>query len=80
MGVGYDDVLHDGFFINHREGCTMADLHPLIEKYAAQIKDLETRMVETKRKLEVVTEASRLVAEEGLADEQPDRSGRKRIW
>jgi hypothetical protein len=37
-------------------------------------------MAETKRKLEVVAEASRLVAEEGLADEQPDRSGRGRTW
>jgi len=58
----------------------MAGPHALIEKYAAQIRDLETRMAETKRRLEVIMEASRLLAEEGLADEQPDRSGRERIW
>jgi hypothetical protein len=58
----------------------MAGPQALIEKYAAQIRDLETRMAETKRRLEVIMEASRLLAEEGLADEQPDRSGRERIW
>jgi hypothetical protein len=58
----------------------MAGPHALIEKYAAQIRDLETRVAETKRRLEVIMEASRLLAEEGLADEQPERSGRGRIW
>ncbi len=67
--VGFDDVFDDDFFINHREVCTMAGLHALIEKYVAQIKELETRMAETKHKLEIVMEASRLLAEEGLSDD-----------
>ena len=46
----------------------------------AQIKELENRMTDTKHKLEVVTEASRLLVEEGLSDEEPDASGKKRIW
>jgi len=67
--VGFDDVFDDDFFINHKEECTMAGLHPLIEKYVAQIKELETRMADIKHKLEIVMEASRLLAEEGLSDD-----------
>ena len=67
--AAYDDVLDDSFFINHKEGRIMAGLHALIEKYVAHIKELETRMAETKHKLEVVMEASRLLTEEGLSDE-----------
>jgi hypothetical protein len=67
--VGFDDVFDDDFFINHKEVGTMANLHALIEKYVTQIKELETRMAETKHKLEVVMEASRLLAEEGLSDD-----------
>ena len=79
--VGFDDVFDDDFFINHKEVGTMAGLHPLIEKYAAQTKELETRMEETKHKLEIVMEASRLLAEEGLSDEyQPDRPGEERSY
>jgi hypothetical protein len=47
----------------------MANIHALIEKYVTQIKELETRMAETKHKLEIVMEASRLLAEEGLSDD-----------
>ena len=67
--VDFDDVFDDDFFINHKEVCTMAGLHALIEKYVTQIKELETRMAETKHKLEIVMEASRLLAEEGLSDD-----------
>ncbi len=67
--VGYDDVFDDDFFMNHKEVCIMAGLHALIEKYVAQIKELETRMAETKHKLEVVMEASRLLVEAGLSDD-----------
>ncbi len=67
--VDFDDVFNDDFFINHREACTMANIHTLIEKYVTQIKELETRMAETKHKLEIVMEASRLLAEEGLSDD-----------
>ena len=49
----------------------MSGFQLLIEKYVAQIKELETRMAETKHKLEIVMEASRLLAEEGLSDEYP---------
>ena len=69
--VDFDDVFDDDFFINHKEVCTMAGLHALIEKYVTQIKELETRMAETKHKLEIVMEASRLLAEEGLSDDYP---------
>ena len=64
-----DDVLDHNIFINHEEVRTMAGLHALIEKYVAQIKELETRMADVKHKLEVVMEASRLLIEEGITDE-----------
>ncbi len=67
--VGFDDVFDDDFFINHKEEYTMANLHALIEKYVTQIKELETRMADVKHKLEIVMEASRLLAEEGLSDD-----------
>jgi len=63
----------------HKEGYTMANLHALMEKYVTHIKELETRMAETKHKLEIVMEASRLLAEEGLSDDYPpDRPGEER--
>lgn len=49
----------------------MSSLNVLIEKYAAQIKELEARLAETGRKLEIVSEAFRLLVEEGLSDEFP---------
>ena len=67
--VDFDDVFDDDFFINHKEVGTMANIHALIEKYVTQIKELETRLAETKHKLEIVMEASRLLAEEGLSDD-----------
>ncbi len=43
----------------------MSNLHALIERYVGQLKDLENRVAEVKRKLDVVTEAVRLLEEEG---------------
>lgn len=68
-GVGYGDVFEDNLTATYKEVHAMAGLHALVEKYVAQIKELETRMAETKHKLEVVMEASRLLVEEGLSDE-----------
>jgi len=67
--VRYDDAFNDDFIANHKEAHAMAGVHALIEKYVAQIKELETRLAETKRRLEIVMEASRLLTEEGLSDE-----------
>jgi len=59
----------------------MSSLRVLIEKYVTQMKELEGRIADTKHKLEIVMEASRLLAEEGLADEYPsDRSGEDRTY
>jgi hypothetical protein len=80
-GVGYDDVFGDDFFTTQKETCTMSSLHVLIEKYVARTKELETRMADTRRKLKIVTEATRLLVEEGLSDEYlPDRSGEDRTY
>jgi hypothetical protein len=70
-GVGYDDVFDDEFIATYKEAYAMASLNVLIEKYVAQIKELETRMADAKHKLEIVMEASRLLAEEGLSDDYP---------
>jgi hypothetical protein len=55
----------------HKEVRLMSSLLMLIERYTIQVKELETRMADVKRKLEVVLEASRLLKEEGLADDDP---------
>ena len=47
----------------------MKSLNVLIERYTAQIKELETRMAETSRKLAIISEACRLLVEEGLSEE-----------
>ena len=77
--VGYEEVF-DNIIATYKEAYAMADLHALIEKYVAQIKELETRLAETKRRLEVVMEASRLLVEAGLSDEQADVSSKEKIW
>ena len=80
-GVGYDDVFDDDFFIKYKEAYEMSSLRVLIEKYVTQMKELEGRIADTKHKLEIVMEASRLLAEEGLADEYPsERSGEDRTY
>jgi len=67
--VGYEDVFNDDFVNKYKEAYTMAGLHTLMERYVAQIKELESRTTDTKHKLEVVMEALRLLTEEGLSDE-----------
>jgi hypothetical protein len=46
---------------------TMSGLNLLVEKYVTQLKELENRIAETKRRLEVITEASHLLVEEGFS-------------
>ena len=48
----------------------MSGLTLLTEKYATQLTQLENTMTELKRKLETVAEASRLLEEEGLSEEE----------
>ena len=49
----------------------MSGLQSLIERYAGQLKELEARLADVKHKLEIVTEASRLLGEEGLSEASP---------
>ena len=49
----------------------MSGLTVLIQRYVKQLEELETRMKDTKHKLETVMEASRLLAEEGPWEEIP---------
>ena len=77
--AGYDDVFNDDFLAKYKEAYAMASLRTLMEKYTTQMKEFETRMADARHKLEVVMEASRLLAEEGLSDEYPpDRPGEER--
>jgi hypothetical protein len=55
----------------HKEVRLMSSLLMLTERYTIQVKELETRMADVKRKLEIVMEASRLLEEEGLTDDSP---------
>ena len=83
QSIGYDDVFNDDFVNKYKEAYTMAGLHTLMERYVAQIKELESRMADTRHKLEVVMEALRLLTEEGLSEEGGDeRAGGKgeKIW
>ena len=52
-----------------KEVDAMSGLQLLTEKYVTELKELETRMADIKRKLEVVMEASRLLTEEGLPED-----------
>jgi hypothetical protein len=65
------DVSERSFFTKRKEVGKMSGLNLLIEKYENRLKELETQMEEVKRKLEVVTEASRLLKEEGLSEDEP---------
>jgi len=58
-------------FRSNKEVRIASGLKMLTEKYATQLKELETRMTEVKRKLEIVKEASRLLEEEGLSEDNP---------
>jgi hypothetical protein len=67
---GEDKVLPDDSFLTKKEEkVTMSNLHTLTEKYMAQVKELETQLADVRHKLEVVMEASRLLAEEGFSDD-----------
>lgn len=82
-GVGYEDVFNDDFIKEYKEANAMAGLHTLMERYIAQIKELENRMADTKHKLEIVMEALRLLTEEGLSEEQLGNgtpAGKEKIW
>jgi hypothetical protein len=65
------DVSERSFFTKRKEVDEMTSLNLLIEKYETRLKELETAMAEVKRKLEVVIEASRLLTEEGLSEDEP---------
>ncbi|HVN23170.1 MAG TPA: hypothetical protein VMT71_04325 [Syntrophorhabdales bacterium] len=52
----------------------MTDLHLLIERYKKNITQLEAQIADLRRKLDVVTEASRLLEEEGLLAPAADTS------
>ena len=64
LGEGGGDVFDDDFFTKRKEVMTMSNLNVLIERYTAQMKELETRMADTKHKLEIVLEATHLLVEE----------------
>ena len=49
----------------------MSGLQLLIERYVAQLNELEARMADVNRKLEIITETSRLLEEEGLSEANP---------
>ena len=49
----------------------MSGLQSLIERYVGQLKDLEARMADVKHKLEIATEASRLLGEDGVSEGGP---------
>jgi len=51
----------------------MSGLQSLRERYVAQLKELEIRIAEIRHKLGIVTEASRLLEEEGLSNANKDQ-------
>ncbi len=51
----------------------MTDLHLLIERYKKSIAQLEAQVADTRRKLETLTEAARLLEEEGLGAAPADK-------
>jgi hypothetical protein len=55
----------------HKKVRTMSGPQLLVERYIGQLKELEARMADVKHKLEIVTEVSRLLEEEGLFEGNP---------
>jgi len=55
----------------HKKVRTVSGLQLLIERYVAQLNELEARMADVNRKLEIITETSRLLEEEGLSEANP---------
>ena len=70
----------DDFFTNEKEVRTMSGLKMLTGKYVAEMKELETRLADVKHKLEIVLEASRLLEEEGLSEDNPPPFGDKKTF
>jgi hypothetical protein len=64
------DASELSFFTKPKEVDKMSGLTLLTEKYTTQIQELENKMAEIKRKLETIAEASRLLEEEGLSEEE----------
>lgn len=65
------DVSEVNLFTKPKEVGNMSGLTLLTEKYTTQLSELENTMAELRRKLETVAEASRLLEEEGLSEEEP---------
>jgi|GEM_PF-1769390 hypothetical protein len=54
---------------------TVSGLQLLIERYTAQMKELETRMADARHKQEILLEASRLLEQEGLSEDNTQPAG-----
>ena len=65
------DEFERDFFTKRKEVNEMTGLKLLSEKYETRLSELETQMGEVKRKLETVTEALRLLKEEGILEDDP---------
>jgi predicted RNase H-like nuclease (RuvC/YqgF family) len=65
------DEFERNLFTKRKEVNEMTGLKLLIEKYETRLSELETQMSEVKRKLETVTEALRLLKEEGILEDDP---------
>ena len=55
----------------HKKVRTVSGLQLLIERYVVQLKELEARMADVNHKLEIMTETSRLLEDEGLSEANP---------
>lgn len=71
IGDNVVDASDSSSFTKHKEVDQMTGLNMLIEKYETRLNELEARMAEVKRKLETVTEALRLLKDEGLLEDEP---------
>jgi hypothetical protein len=57
----------------------MSGLHLLTGKYVSQLKELEAQLADVKHKLDTVMEASRLLEQEGLAEDSRLHAGNKTL-